>query len=79
MSESDIDKLLTEIYYDPLEGLMGINSLYKKAKKVIKTIKLKEKKKKCDFSYKIFSESKKKKKLKQQTFLCVNEIIRVKL
>ncbi len=42
MSKSKIEKVLTEIYYDPLEGLMGINSLYKKAKKVIKTIKLKD-------------------------------------
>tara|TARA_B110000003_G_C16372502_1_gene427116 strand:- start:38 stop:499 length:462 start_codon:yes stop_codon:yes gene_type:complete len=42
MSKSKIEKVLTEIYYDPLEGLMGINSLYKKTKKVIKTIKLKD-------------------------------------
>ena len=30
---SKIDEVLTKLYYDPLEVLMGINTLYKKAKK----------------------------------------------
>ena len=37
-----IDEVLTKLYYDPLEVLMGINTLYKKAKKIIKNIKLKD-------------------------------------
>ena len=39
---SKINEVLTKLYYDPLEGLMGINTLYKKAKKIIKNIKLKD-------------------------------------
>ena len=37
-----MEKLLGKIYYDPKEGFMGINNLYRKAKKKDKTIKMKE-------------------------------------
>ena len=37
-----MEKLLGKIYYDPKEGFMGINNLYRKAKKKDKTIKMKD-------------------------------------
>ena len=35
-----IEKLLGKIYYDPKEGFMGVNNLFKKAKAKDKTVKL---------------------------------------
>ena len=37
-----IEKLLGKFYYDPKEGFMGINNLYRKAKKKDKTVKMKD-------------------------------------
>ena len=42
MSKNKINQLLTEIYCNPLEGLMGVTNLYRKAKKKLKTITLKQ-------------------------------------
>ena len=35
-----IEKLLGKFYYDPKEGFMGVNNLFKKAKAKDKTVKL---------------------------------------
>ena len=35
-----IEKLLGKIYYNPKEGFMGVNNLFKKAKAKDKTVKL---------------------------------------
>ena len=42
MEKSKIDKVLTEIYYNPLEGLVGVTNLYRKAKKKLKSITMKQ-------------------------------------
>ena len=42
MDKDDVDTFISKIYYDPEKGLMGVDKLYKKLKKLNKKVTLKQ-------------------------------------